>query len=146
MRAGIGEQRDGVGGDGEAHAARLVLAPVEPEAAVLARAERAGGDRLRVGEAQPRERERVRLLLACERGEDVVQRGAQAARELELVGIARPAATPMRAPQRSSESGSSSASVAGTSASSSVQSTLLAKSSASDPPCSLIVSGVGVTT
>ena len=35
---GVGEQRDGVGGDGEAHAARLVVAPVEAEAAVLARA------------------------------------------------------------------------------------------------------------
>ena len=108
---GVGEQGDRVGGDREAHAARLVLAPVEAEAAVLARTSVPGGDRLRVGEAQPRERELIRLLPARERGEDVVQRGPQAARELELVraaGLARDAraacpsgpASPPRAARR----------------------------------------------
>ena len=57
----VGEQGDGVGGDGEAHAARLVVAPVEAEAAVLAADERARGDGLGVGEAQAGEREVVRL-------------------------------------------------------------------------------------
>ena len=144
--SGVGEQRDGVGGDREADAARLVGAPVEPEAAVLAGRQRPRGDRLRIGEAQARERERVGLPPARERDEDVVQRRPQAAGEFQLLGPPALPATPSRAPQRSSESGSSRASVAEISTSPSVQSTLFAKSSDSVPPCNLIVSGVYVTT
>ena len=87
----VGEQGDGVGGDGEADAPGLVVAPVEAEPAVLAADEGARGDGLGVGEAQAGERELVRFDLARERGEDVVQGRAQAARELELLGAAGPA-------------------------------------------------------
>ena len=48
----VAEQCDGVGGDREADAARLVVAPVEAETAVVAVDERARGDRLGVREAQ----------------------------------------------------------------------------------------------
>ena len=120
----VGEQGDGVGGDGEAHAARLVVAPVEAEAAVLAADERARGDGLRVGEAQPRERELVRLLArARARRRSGAARCAGRARARAPPAPPGRPATPSRAPQRSSESGSSSASVAATSRSSSVQST-----------------------
>src|SRR6201999_1687313 len=84
------QQLDGIGGDREAHAAELLGPPVEPVAAVVALDQRAVGHGLGVGEAQSRERELVGLAAAGERAEDVVQRAAQAARELELLGAAGP--------------------------------------------------------
>ena len=146
MTGGVGQQGDGVGGDREAHAARLLAGPLEPEVAVRLADQRPGGDGLRVGEPEPGQGELVRLLVARQSGEDGVQRAAQPARELELVGPPGRPAMPIRSPQRSRESGSSSTSWSSTIASSSVQSVELAKSSDSEPPCSLIVSGVGVTT
>jgi len=50
--------------------------------------QRPGGDGLRVGEPEAGQGERVRLLTAGQSGEDGVQRAAQPARALELVGPA----------------------------------------------------------
>ena len=75
------------------------------------RRQRPGGDGLRVGEPQPRQRELVRLLVARQGGED--RRAARcAARGRARAPRRRPAARrcPSASPQRSSESGSSSTS------------------------------------
>ena len=130
---GVGEQRDRVGGDGEAHPARLVVAPVEAEAAVLAALDQRAGARppARRRSAAATSENSSGSLLARERGEDAVQRGAQAAGELELLGAAGPARDARGArPSGPASPASSSASVAAISCSSSVQSTELAKSSA----------------
>ena len=76
----------------------------------------------------------------------MVQRGPQAARELELLRAAGPARDlEARCPSGPASPASSSASVAVISCSSSVQSTELAKSIDSAPPWSLIDSGVTLT-
>ena len=147
MTGGVGQQGDGVGGDREAHAARLLAGPLEPEVAVRLADQRPGGDGLRVGEPEPGQGELVRLLAARQGGEDGVQRAAQAARELELVGPAGPPgdAHPL-APALQRVRLEQHVLV--------LDDRLRPRSNPSswrsprhsEPPCSLIVSGVGVTT
>ena len=103
------------------------------------------GDGLRVGEPQAGEGELVRLLVPREGREDGCSAERSPRESSSSSGPPGRPAMPIRSPQRSSESGSSSTSWPRL-ASSSVQSVELAKSSDSEPPCSLIVSGVGVTT
>ena len=78
----ISHQVDGVRGHREAHAARLVVAPLQAEAPVSALRERACGDALRIGGSRSGQGERVRRFGAGQGREDPVQGPAQAASQL----------------------------------------------------------------
>ena len=143
----ISHQVDGVRGHREAHAARLVVAPLQAEAPVSALRERACGDALRIGGSQLRDRENASGASERARAEKIRCKAPRRPRaSSSSTGPLELPKTPMRVPQRSSESSSMRASVASTSLSSSVQSTVLAKSTDSEPPRNLIDSGEILTT